>query len=188
MRIHVTWIGEGVEPTALVEEVVAHIGREFGQPAAIWRAAGRPEGSLDAKRQQHSSRVLLAWLVGTLPDTTTKLIGITDVDLFIPVLTFVFGEAQLGGRAAVVSTARLREPTGVPVLRSRLLKETVHELGHTFGLVHCASPACVMARSASIVAVDVKSDRLCGDCRVRFHELLKECAYVAVHSENPDRR
>lgn len=188
MRIHVTWIGEGPEPAPLVAEVAAHVEREFARPAVVWPAEGRPEGSYDARRQQHASRVLLAWLVGRLADPEAKVIGITDLDLFIPVLTFVFGEAQLGGCAAVVSTARLREPAAAGALRARLLKEAVHELGHTFGLVHCASPACVMARSSSIVAVDVKSDRLCGDCRMRLAELMKERAYVTAHSENPDRR
>ena len=71
----------------------------------------------------------------------------TDADLFIPVLTFVYGEAQLGGRAAVVSTARLAVEQGrhdPALVAERIVKECVHELGHTFGLLHCDTPGCVM--------------------------------------------
>lgn len=172
--IHVTWIGTAQEPAAMVRDVVAHVGREFGQPSAAWPARGRPEGAFDPRRQQHSSRVMLTWLIERVPHPGSKMLGITDVDLFIPVLTFVFGEAQLGGCAAVVSLERLRHAAAPALLRARLLKEAVHEIGHTFGLVHCAVSACVMARSPSVAAVDGKLDRLCGDCRIRLRELMKE--------------
>ena len=83
---------------------------------------------------------MAAWRAASPGD---RVLAVTDVDLFIPVLTFVYGEAQLGGRAAVVSTARLsvepRAPT-TPAVARRLVKETVHELGHTFGLLHCDAP------------------------------------------------
>ena len=72
------------------------------------------------------------------------MLGVTDRDLFIPILTYVFGEAQLGGRAAVVSTARLVEDVelfGPQLLVERLAKEAVHEVGHAFGLLHCATRA-----------------------------------------------
>lgn len=187
MGIYVAWMGESAEPVAAIAELAQEVGRELDQPAVAWPLGGRPEGAFDARRNQHSSRVLLAWLLQRLPDPAAKLVGITDVDLFIPVLTFVFGEAQLDGHAAIVSTARLRDPSDA-LMRARLLKETVHELGHTFGLVHCSSPACVMTRSPTIVAVDVKSHRLCSDCRIRLRERVKESAYVAAHSQNPDRR
>jgi archaemetzincin len=97
------------------------------------------------------------------------------VDLFIPVLTFVYGEALLGGRCAVVSTARLgRLPgsAGPDLSSSRLAKECVHELGHTFGLVHCSTARCVMARSVSLASVDGKSATFCNDCRLQYLERL----------------
>jgi archaemetzincin len=103
-----------------------------------------------------------------------KLVGITDRDLFIPVLTFVFGEAKLGGGIAVVSTARLHgtpaKPADPRLFVSRLAKECVHELGHAFGLLHCAETRCVMARSASLLHVDAKGSALCRDCRIRLRE------------------
>jgi archaemetzincin len=107
------------------------------------------------------------------------VLGITDVDLFIPVLTFVFGEAQVDGPAAVVSTARLRltyneRPAPPTLLEVRLLKECLHELGHTFGLVHCPDGTCLMSRSNSILEVDQKRVAFCRDCRQRLRKLLEE--------------
>jgi archaemetzincin len=186
MTIHVAWIGENPEPPRLVDSVGVALHREYQVPAHRLRLDDRPRDAFDIRRQQHSSRVILEWLTDRLPPDDAKLLGVTDVDLFIPVLTFVFGEAQLAGRAAVVSTARLREPPIETLVRARLAKESVHEMGHTFGLVHCASPACVMARSPALPSVDVKEDRLCSDCRIRYRD-LREPSYVAARSPYSDR-
>jgi len=99
------------------------------------------------------------------------VLGVTDRDLFIPILTYVFGEAQLSGTAAVISTARLGDELdlfGPRVVRERLCKEAVHELGHCYGLRHCQTPGCVMGRSASVREVDEKGLGLCADCRERI--------------------
>ena len=91
------------------------------------------------------------------------------VDLFIPVLTYVFGEAQLAGRAAVVSTHRLDcQLYGLPanrkLLLQRLRKEAIHELGHTYNLLHCHQHPCVMMSSTYVEGIDLKSDRFCDRC------------------------
>ncbi|HSL23070.1 MAG TPA: hypothetical protein VK886_16180 [Vicinamibacterales bacterium] len=184
--IYVSWIGVASEPLRLMDATVAALHREYAAPAQRLRLETRPENTYDVRRQQHSSRAMLTWLAARLPDPDAKLLGVTDADLFIPVLTFVFGEAQLGGQVAVVSTARLREPPAEPLIRARLTKESVHEVGHTFGLVHCADPACVMARSPAIASVDVKDDRLCADCRARYRD-LREHLYVDARTTHPDR-
>lgn len=198
MSIGVAWIGEGPEPHQLMGGAVAALGREYALPVVRLRYIDRPGQTYDAARRQHSSRVMLAWLSEQLeaagpggqgsrgPDSPDRLLGVTDVDLFIPVLTFVFGEAQLGGRAAVMSLARLTEAADSSRLASRAVKEAVHELGHTFGLVHCPSAACVMSRSPGLTAVDLKGDRLCADCRVRYRELM-EHSHVTTESPHPDR-
>jgi archaemetzincin len=94
---------------------------------------------------------------------------VTCLDLYLPILTFVFGEAQLEGACAVVSAHRLRQETyGLPpdqmLLRERLLKEAVHELGHTFGLTHCADRSCVMASPHSVEWIDLKTAEFCPSC------------------------
>ncbi|MFA6469894.1 MAG: archaemetzincin family Zn-dependent metalloprotease [Bacteroidota bacterium] len=104
------------------------------------------------------------------PDPKSKIVGITSVDLFVPILTYVFGEAQLDGQASVVSTFRLDnsiyglEPDPV-LLFERTLKETVHELGHTFGLYHCQNLECAMHASTAVEDIDIKGGMLCNECR-----------------------
>jgi archaemetzincin len=174
--MYLWWIGESKTDERMIQEVRAHMEHVFGIPVEIWRGKERPADTFDPARKQHSSTQILRWLVAARPPEAEKVLALTDTDLFIPVLTFVFGEAQLEGIAAVVSTARLRTNPGGTVasrrlLSARLAKECVHELGHTFGLVHCADRRCVMARSASLLDVDAKGGGLCGECRLRFQDI-----------------
>ena len=164
------WIGENEPEPGMIDHVHMHVQRAFDVPVRVHLDPARPEGTLDARRRQHASGRVLKWLLEKGPPRT-KVLGITDVDLFIPILTFVFGEAQLGGAAAVVSTARLKEPLPVRDARlviERLAKEAIHELGHAMGLVHCGTPDCAMGRSASVRDVDSKRGSLCGGCRAQL--------------------
>jgi len=193
--IAVWWIGEGEADWDMLETVQLHVADEFGETVVLHRPDQRPVATLDSRRGQHSSRQMLRWLLSHAPANGTRLLGITDVDLFIPILTFVFGEAQLEGRAAVVSYARLVDADDRLITTWRLAREAVHELGHTFGLVHCSGLAgtgheqapCVMTRSASVRAVDAKSTRLCPDCRSRFRALQQDGLHVYCEHENSHR-
>ncbi len=167
--IRIGWIGEGVPDRALVAHVEKHVARAFRAEVEAFEAPA-PRHAFDPRRKQHSSGEILKWLLPLAPEGG-KILGITDRDLFIPILTYVFGEAQLGGTAAVISTARLGDELelfGPRVVRDRLAKEAVHELGHCFGLRHCQTPGCVMGRSASVRDVDEKGPAPCSDCRARF--------------------
>jgi archaemetzincin len=98
------------------------------------------------------------------------VLGVADVDLSLPIFTFVFGEARDNGPCAVISGHRLRQefyglPPDRPLFEERLLKMAVHELGHTLGLRHCAGYRCVMATSYSIERVDLKSLEFCSACK-----------------------
>ena len=129
-----------------------------------------PPAALEAGRNQYSSTKILKELLRDVPGDALKLLGITGTDLCIPILTYVFGEAQLGGTAAVVSLARLRQEYygGTPdrqLFLERARKETLHELGHTFGLIHCRSGDCVMRLSNTVVDVDAKGRNFCTYCR-----------------------
>jgi archaemetzincin len=170
--IFVWWIGEEEVERELMDHVRLHLARAFGRPAVRWDAPGRPRNAYDPRRRQHASGVILKWLLEAGP-AGGKVLGITDRDLFIPILTYVFGEAQLGGRAALVSIARLVEDVelvGPQLLVERLAKEAVHEVGHAFGLVHCETERCVMGRSPAVGEVDEKSAELCAECRARLAE------------------
>ena len=99
-----------------------------------------------------------------------KILAVLSLDLFIPVLTYVFGEAELGGRVSVVSYHRLAPeryglPKNRPLLMERIWKEAVHELGHAFGLIHCPVQLCVMHSSSYVEDIDLKGGQFCASCR-----------------------
>jgi len=125
--------------------------------------------AFDPVRRQYNAIRLLTKLLELNVGKSCKVLGITDVDLFIPVLTFVFGQAQLGGRVALISLHRLDSafyglPEDRKLFYSRCEKEANHELGHTSGLAHCHSYDCVMHVSNSIEQVDLKPSSLCRSC------------------------
>ena len=129
--------------------------------------------AFDSRRGQYHSTRIIEKILESAPADGGKRLALVDRDLFIPILTFVFGEAQLGGAGAVVSSARLRNefhgrPPDLIALRERLLKELVHELGHTFGLRHCAAADCVMFSSHDLEDTDAKEHRFCSACLDRF--------------------
>ncbi|MBF8258342.1 MAG: peptidase, zinc-dependent [Actinobacteria bacterium] len=129
-----------------------------------------PPSSFEAGRNQYISTKILKEILKEVPGNALKLLGITDKDLCIPILTYVFGEAQLGGTAGIVSLARLRQEfygsrPDQSLLLERLRKECLHELGHTFGLIHCSSKDCVMYLSNTVVDVDTKGRTFCRACQ-----------------------
>lgn len=96
-----------------------------------------------------------------------RLLGVTDLDLYIPNMNFIFGEARLPGRVAIISTHRLTGTTdlgGEQLFPIRVIKEAVHELGHTLSLTHCDTHSCVMYFSNSLRDTDRKSDDYCMSC------------------------
>jgi len=141
----------------------------FACPAGVSQRNMELDFALDGRRGQYYSSAILQQL-DRAADSDSRVLGVTSCDLYVPVLTFVFGEAQLDGNCAVVSTARLADPFyGLPrrddLLRERLLKESVHELGHTFGLRHCGDWRCVMTSSHAVERLDVKTSEFCARCR-----------------------
>jgi archaemetzincin len=131
-----------------------------------------PEPARHPERGQYYSTELLARLKGVRAPAAWRLLGLTLHDLYIPTLTFVFGEAQLEGYCAIVSLFRLRQefyglPPNPRLLQERLLKEAVHELGHTLKLRHCDDYRCAMAPSHSVEWVDLKGANFCPACRAQ---------------------
>jgi len=141
----------------------------FGLPVSFLHRSFSLEGGRDPVRNQYNSTWILSQLLKEVPEEPCKILGVTSVDLCVPVLTYVFGEAQLDGKAAVVSTYRLRDelyalPKNPKRLRERLEKEAVHELGHTFGIIHCREPECVMFSTTYAEEIDFKSRDYCKLC------------------------
>ena len=139
-----------------------------------------PWYAYDGSRGQYSSTLVLRDALARRPPEATKLLVLTERDLFIPMLSFVYGQAQLDGPAAVLSLARLHQefyglPANRPLFLVRVRKETLHEVGHTFGLTHCDEPLCAMALSTTIQQLDAKGGDYCAVCAI----LLRDAASLA---------
>ena len=155
----------GVEETLLLF-LKQSISQTFKIEARIHNRPFDLASVYDAIRDQHHSSGLLLQLINDIPHGTLKILGVTELDLFIPIFTFLFGEAQLNGKGALVSAHRLHNQFyGIPenerLLKDRLFKESVHELGHTFGLIHCFTLKCVMNSSTYVEEIDQKSADFC---------------------------
>ena len=122
------------------------------------------------ERAQYFSTQIISMASQLTEKINGKVLILTEFDLFIPALTFVFGEAQLKGKHSIVSVCRLHEEfysgkTDEKLLLERAMKEVLHELGHNFGLLHCSSWDCVMHSSLGIEEVDIKGNSYCSNCK-----------------------
>jgi archaemetzincin len=180
LQIVPVFLGEQAD---LLPGLIARLEETFGAQIEQHLPGFDPELAFDASRGQYNSRIVLGQLLRDLRPQSTRVLGVTGVDLFIPVLTYVFGEAQLDGRAAVVSTHRLSNERyglapSLPLLRQRLNKEAVHELGHTYGLIHCHAARCVMGSSTYVEEIDLKTDRFCDRCLAEVRRARPEAVSV----------
>jgi archaemetzincin len=173
-RIILAPIGE--LPPGLLDPIARIVSDAFGFetiPVSILREI---EFARDPDRNQYHSTPILQRLADEAPARAIKVAALCRVDLFIPILTYVYGEAQLNGRACIISSYRLEdglvgsEPSDRFI--SRMAKETVHELGHTFDLRHCPDPACLMHYCRNESDVDHKSDQFCRYCKVLLGDAL----------------
>lgn len=148
----------------------------FGFKTKIVRLMQDISFAYDPERDQYYSTRILEVMGARAPKDCIKLLAVTKEDLFIPILTHVYGEAQLGGTASIISISRLIPyPDSGPLKKesSRITKEAAHELGHTFDLRHCEDAHCIMHYCRKLEDVDHKSDRLCRYCTVLLSDSIK---------------
>jgi archaemetzincin len=155
----------------LLKDLCPTVEEILGIPCKVLPVRLGPEFAFHRERQQYHSSEILQRMQSFLTADSWRMLGIATVDLYIPILTFVFGEAQMGGPCAVLSTHRLcQEFYGLPpdpeLFRQRLIKEAVHEVGHTLNLTHCDDYRCVMASSHAVEWIDLKENSMCGHCRI----------------------
>jgi len=131
----------------------------------------------DPTRRQYNGVKLVHEIENAFSTDSSKTIGIFNVDIFIPILTYIFGQAFLNGRTGIASNYRLsNERYGIKMdgglVMERFIKEVIHELGHTFGLIHCHFPSCVMRSSTYVEDIDQKSRHLCLNCRNEYNKMI----------------
>ena len=166
----------------LIDAVAAEIKRVFGFSTACESILQDIAFALDQNRNQYHSTLILEQLAANCPDRAIRVIALVQVDLFIPILTHVYGEAQLGGKACIVSSYRLNEGRSAALVDrkyiDRVVKEAIHELGHTFKLRHCPEHTCIMHYCRNEEDVDRKSDQLCRYCKVMLEDEIKGLRHI----------
>jgi archaemetzincin len=174
---NITLISFGYFEEKFLKDVAEAVQREYLLLVNI------KEGHLDLSefydpgRRQYNGGKLLKEVDSAYSSDSIKTIGLFSVDLFIPILTFIFGQAFLKGRTGIASLYRFsNERYGIGTddrsIPERFKKEVIHELGHTFGLIHCHIPTCVMRSSTYVEDIDQKSANLCIKCRNELNSYL----------------
>jgi archaemetzincin len=153
----------------LLDDLAAELARIFQVSCHVHEETFTADFARDPARSQYHSTAILQRMQSLSNELERRFLGVTELDLYIPVLTFVFGEAQLGGQCALVSLHRLREefyglPPSSELVWERLVKESVHELGHVLGLRHCPDWRCVMASTHDVERIDLKGEEYCPSC------------------------
>jgi archaemetzincin len=139
-----------------------------------------PHYAYNEKRSQYHSKAILKRLLLDQRQDSIRLIGVTNVDLYVPILKYVYGLALIDGHCAVISLHRLRpefynKPPNPDLLMERVEKTVLHELGHSMGLTHCIDRRCIMYSSTRIGDTDHKSSRFCPTCSDLFRWYLGKC-------------
>jgi archaemetzincin len=172
MMIEIVTVGEVRRD--LIGKLARRIERAFVplvEGCLVGASLNMPPAAYDRARQQYDADLILDRVSYRITGEH-KVLAVLPVDLYTPSqnLNFIFGQAQLRGRVALVSIRRLdpkfyKHPPNPGLLFERLVKESVHELGHTFGLNHCVDHGCVMSFSNSVIDVDRKGPDFCKRCR-----------------------
>lgn len=129
-----------------------------------------PKEAYNQRRHQYNSTKILMRIWDHVQGlVVNRVLGVLEADLYASRLNFVFGEAECPGKVAVISVFRLRPEfyghfTDEKLFVERCVKEAVHEVGHTLGLLHCHDSSCVMFFSNSISDTDHKESSFCDRC------------------------
>jgi archaemetzincin len=153
----------------LLQNIVEELSVRFQDKVCVIELKVDIDDFFSVDRQQYYSTQIIAEVIKHTENISGKIVVLTNVDIFVPALTFIFGEAQLNGKHSIVSTCRLHEEfySGISkheLLLERTIKEILHELGHNYGLRHCIDWNCVMHSSNGIEEVDIKGKSYCSKC------------------------
>lgn len=167
----ITLLNFGHFDAELLNEVAAVSGRVFDANFTVRKEFSDLSVFFDSVRKQYNGNKLLSYVDQLAGNESGKFIGLFNVDLFIPILTYIYGQAYLNGKSAIASAHRLsNERYGLirdeSVFLSRLIKEVNHELGHCYGLIHCRTAGCVMQSSTYVEDIDQKNTHFCDECKV----------------------
>lgn len=170
-----------IQPIGFVNQKVLRflknaLSKIFGE-AVLLNPIEIPRNCYNKDRKQYFSTCILFRL-----PTLSVTLAVIEHDIYANNLNFVFGEAELNGKRAIISLYRLKPELygqkSDSLFKLRALKEAMHELGHVFGLKHCKNRRCVMFFSNSIVDTDVKDWRYCENC---LNALMNKNIHVSLN-------
>lgn len=170
---YIHFISFGYFEKEILEKILRDVELEYSIPVKIRDGHLDLSDFYDPSRSQYNGNKILQELDSKYASDNSKTLGLFNVDLFIPILTYIFGQAMLNGRSGIASLYRLsNERYGIVkeehILADRFRKEVIHELGHMFGLIHCHDPECVMRSSTYVEDIDQKKQFLCAKCRSKL--------------------
>lgn len=162
-----------------LQSIADDIFNVYAHPVIIKESMIDLDQYYDASRRQYNGNLLLKEVDSLIFQDARKKMGLFRVDLFIPILTYIFGQAVFKGNSGIASLYRLKnEQYGMEpdedLLFERFRKVIIHELGHTFGLIHCHVPTCVMRSSTYVEDIDQKSHEPCSKCRQEILKNIKQ--------------
>jgi archaemetzincin len=174
-------IGEVSQITS--NSIAAHIIGYLDLDVDILPALEHPSYAHDQKRVQYDAGAILKAMEPEPFQGHAKVIGVLDVDLFVPILTHVFGEAKQGGRCALVSLYRLKKNSDgstapLSLQLERAAKVALHELGHLLDLHHCMDAKCLMHFSGDLQDLDKTPLYFCRYCSVFLGDALQKLTIV----------
>lgn len=171
MKIGVLGVGQ------VAPEVLAAASRGLAEvfpdttSSALEHNMAIPVHVFDRRRKQFNSSLILPHVGSYAANRQDlhRILGVIDADIYAIGLNYVFGEAYTPGKAGLISLWRLRpqfygEEADSGTFLQRVVKEAVHEIGHTLGLQHCPRSYCVMHFANSIFDVDKKQNFFCDQC------------------------
>ncbi|MCA9549452.1 MAG: archaemetzincin family Zn-dependent metalloprotease [Myxococcales bacterium] len=161
---------------SILERIRPHLEEVYRRPTTLHKPLPVPKYAYNPTRGQYHSAAILKRVEALYDDAWDCAIGITDVDLFVPEVPFIFGEADRSTRSAIISLTRLRPEAGPTDNRSehllkRLISESIHQLGLIRGLAHCPNNRCVMFYAATNQEIDKRGATMCANCRKRLMDL-----------------
>jgi archaemetzincin len=176
--LYITLISFGYFDDDFLRNVAEAVKKEFLLDVNIKESHLDLSEFYDPVRRQYNGVKLVHEVENSFSSESYKTIGLFNVDLFSPILTYIFGQAFLNGRTGIASSHRLsNERYGIKtddkLVLERFIKEVIHELGHTFGLIHCHNPTCVMRSSTYVEDIDQKDRHLCLNCRNEYNRILQ---------------
>lgn len=170
-------VSVGDVPELAPKVIAAHIIGYLKLAAEILPPLENPSCAFDERHLQYNAATLLRFFESCSYDNYDKVVGVFNVDLFIPTFAYVFGEAKQGGKHALVSLFRLAKEKGIhnppsSLVLERAAKVALHELGHLYNLAHCEDTKCLMHYSGGLADLDSIPLYFCRYCNTYFQDAL----------------